>query len=311
MVKIGMNTRSGNFQFEGSPAQLRKATEYALKELGTDYIDIVVLCRVDPAVSIEESTRGLKALVDAGLARAIGLSEASAANIRKAHSVHPIACIEQEYSVWTRDIEDDVLPTCRELGIAIVAYSPLGRGFLAGACKDMDSLGSDDYRKTGQPRLVGDALASNNALLAALEAVAARKGCTVGQLSLAWVHAQGPDVFPIPGTTRVAHLRQNLEAARIALTPRLCPCPAPEAVDRLGRRRVSRQSPEPTPAMTTSVSIVAEEVVVAGAEPAARNCPLPTPVYRVGWPSACTICCICCWLPSSYSDLPAFGFVAT
>jgi aryl-alcohol dehydrogenase-like predicted oxidoreductase len=219
MVKIGMNTRSGQFQAEGSPEQLRSAAEYALKELGTDYIDIVVLCRVDPKVPIEESTRGLKALVDAGIARAIGLSEASAENIRKAHNVHPIACIEQEYSVWTRDIEDDIIPTCRELGIVIVAYSPLGRGFLAGALKNTDSLGADDFRKHGQPRLTGDALATNNALLAALEAVAARKGCSVGQLSLAWVHAQGPDVFPIPGTTTSAHLKENLAAAAISLTP--------------------------------------------------------------------------------------------
>ncbi len=219
MVKIGMNTRSGQFQAEGSAEQLRSALEYTLKELGTDYIDIVVLCRVDPKAGIEESTRGLKALVEAGLARAIGLSEASADNIRKAHAIHPIACIEQEYSVWTRDIEDDILPACRELGIAVVAYSPLGRGFLAGALKDPAALAPDDFRRHGQPRLTGDALANNNALLAALEAVAARKGCSVGQLSLAWVHAQGPDVFPIPGTTRSAHLKENLAAAAIALTP--------------------------------------------------------------------------------------------
>ena len=150
MVKIGMNTRGGQFQAEGSPEQLRSALDYALTELGTDYVDIVVLCRVDPKVGIEESTRGLKALVDAGLTRAIGLSEASADNIRKAHGVHPIACIEQEYSVWTRDIEDDILPVCRELGIAIVAYSPLGRGFLAGALKDPDALAPDDFRRLGE-----------------------------------------------------------------------------------------------------------------------------------------------------------------
>mmetsp|Transcript_72506 Transcript_72506/g.193759 ORF Transcript_72506/g.193759 Transcript_72506/m.193759 type:complete len:346 (-) Transcript_72506:44-1081(-) len=219
MVKIGANTKSGQFQFEVNAEQLRSATEYALKELGTDYIDIVVLCRVDTKVGIEESARGLKALVDAGLARAVGLSEANAENIRKAHSIVPIACIEQEYSVWTRDIEESILPTCRELGIAVVAYSPLGRGFLTGAVKDPATLPDGDFRKVAQPRLQGEALEHNLGLLAALEAVAARRRCGVGELALAWVHAQGPDVFPIPGTTKAAHLRQNLAAARLALTP--------------------------------------------------------------------------------------------
>lgn len=219
MVKIGMNTRSGQFKAEGSPEQLKAALEYALTELGTDYIDILVLCRVDPSVPIEESARGLKALVDAGKARAIALSEASAENIRKAHAVCPIACIEQEYSIWTRDIEDDILPTCKELGIAVVAYSPLGRGFLTGSVKDQKDIPAGDFRSFGQPRLAGDALVNNVSLLNKLEAIAQRKQCSVGQLSLAWVHAQGSNIFPIPGTTKLPHLAENLKAGHMQLTP--------------------------------------------------------------------------------------------
>ena len=195
--------------------------DYALKELGVDYIDIVVLCRVSPTVPIEESVRALKAAVDQGKAHHIGLSEASAATIRKAQAVAPIYCIEQEWSLWSRDIEEEIVPTCRELGIKIVAYSPLGRGFLTGTLRSRSDPQFDqyDWRLFGQPKFAEGNMENNLELVDAVGAVAARKGCSVGQLALAWLHAQGSDVIPIPGTTSVAHLDDNLAARAISLTP--------------------------------------------------------------------------------------------
>jgi len=218
MVKIGANTRSGQFVMEMAPDQLKKCMDYTLKELGTDYVDIVVLCRVSPTVPIEESVAGLKALVEAGQAKAIGLSETSAENLRKAHAVYPISCIEQEWSLWTRDIEEEIVPVCRELGIKIVAYSPLGRGFLCGNIKSKEDLAQGDFRVFGQPRFADGNLEENFKLIQKVQAIAEKKGCSVGQLSLAWVMAQGDDVFPIPGTTKVKHLDENIAAASIKLT---------------------------------------------------------------------------------------------
>mmetsp|Transcript_5520 Transcript_5520/g.5664 ORF Transcript_5520/g.5664 Transcript_5520/m.5664 type:complete len:333 (+) Transcript_5520:1788-2786(+) len=225
MVKVGMDTRcpvekTGTSWVNRADREgLSNDIEYALEQLGVDYIDILVLCRVSPTVPIEESVNTLKSFVDAGKARYIGLSEASAATIRRANAVAPIYCIEQEWSIWSRDIEETILPTCRELGIKIVAYSPLGRGFLAGQIKDLqdNSLDDQDWRKT-QPKLSPENFDSNKLILEGLERIAQRKQCTVGQLSLAWLHAQGDDVIPIPGTTNIHHLHENLDARNIKLS---------------------------------------------------------------------------------------------
>ena len=210
MVKIGMDTRppEGSDAPYGStwnmipPAGLMADVDYALKELGTDYIDIIVLCRVNPAFPIEESVAAMKAIVDSGKAKYIGLSEASADTLKRACAVAPIHCIEQEWSLWTRDIEEEIVPFCRQQGIKIVAYSPLGRGFLTNSIRSLSSLDPSDFRKHGQPRFAEGNMDANLALVDAANAIAARKGITMGQLALAFLHAQGSDVIPIPGTSR-------------------------------------------------------------------------------------------------------------
>lgn len=217
MVKVAMDTRSGSFVNRGTPDGIREDVEYALRELGVEYIDIIVLCRVPFDVPIEESVAGLKAMVDEGKARAIGLSEASASVIRRAHAVYPIECIEQEWSLYARDIEEEIVPTCRELGIKIVAYSPLGRGYLTGSIKSVEDLPDGDFRKT-MPKFSPENIENNNKIVAAVEEFASRKGCTPGQLALSWLLAQGTDVIPIPGTTNVSHLVQNLGAEEIILS---------------------------------------------------------------------------------------------
>jgi aryl-alcohol dehydrogenase-like predicted oxidoreductase len=226
MVKIGMDTKaeiekSGTrWIMSGAEEALRKDVDFALEQLETDYIDIIVLCRVPTDVTIEEAVLNMKKLVDEGKAKYIGLSEASAATIRKAAAVAPIYCIEQEWSLWSRDIEEEIVPTCRELGIKIVAYSPLGRGFLTGTIRSRDdpNLDKSDYRLNGNPRFAEGNIEKNLTLLEQLESIAAKKGCTVGQLSLAWLHAQGPDVIPIPGTSSINHLEENLAARNISIT---------------------------------------------------------------------------------------------
>ena len=202
----------------GSPDYVRSACDASLQRLGVDHIDLYYQHRVDKTVPIEETVGAMKELVDAGKVRHLGLSEASAANIRKAHAVHPITALQTEYSLFTRDLEDEILPTLRELGIGLVPYSPLGRGMLTGAVT-RESLESDDSRATGRfPRFAGDALDANLALVDRITQIAGEKGCTPGQLALAWVLAQGDDVAPIPGTKRVTYLEENVGAAAVELT---------------------------------------------------------------------------------------------
>ncbi len=201
----------------GRPEHIRESIDASLKRLGMDHVDIYFLHRVDPKVPVEDSIGAFAEIVRAGKARYIGLSEANADQIRRAHAVHPITALQSEYSLWTRDPEGEVLDTCRELGIGLMPYSPLGRGFLAGAVTDADTLADNDFRKSN-PRFQGDNFARNRALLAKLEVIAAEKGITVSQLALAWVLAQGDDVVPIPGTKRRSYLESNIAAADVELT---------------------------------------------------------------------------------------------
>jgi len=223
MVKIGMDTRTPventgkSWVMHGDAEYLRADVDYALEQLGLDYIDIIVLCRVPPqsVVPIEETVAAMSEIVKSGKARHIGLSEANPAIIRRAHAVHPVYCIEQEWSLWSRDIEAEIVPTCRELGVKIVAYSPLGRGFLTGIMRDRESI--VDYRKMS-PKFAEGNFDHNLSLVDAVQALADRKGITVGQLALAWLHAQGPDVIPIPGTSSVDHFDQNYAALKVTLS---------------------------------------------------------------------------------------------
>ncbi|MDB4943705.1 MAG: aldo/keto reductase [Labilithrix sp.] len=201
----------------GTPAYIKASCEGSLKRLGTDVIDLYQLHRVDPATPIEESVEALASLVKAGKVRAIGLSEASSATLRRAHAVHPIASVQTEYSLWSRDPEDDILATCRELGIGFLAYSPLGRGFLSGQIKKPEDLAADDFRRTN-PRFAGEAFARNLALVAKVEELAKQKGATASQLALAWVLAQQPFIVPIPGTKRRTYLEQNVGSLDVRLT---------------------------------------------------------------------------------------------
>jgi aryl-alcohol dehydrogenase-like predicted oxidoreductase len=188
-----------------------------LSRLGVDHIDLYYQHRVDKTVPIEETVGAMKELVEAGKVRYLGLSEASADTIRRAHAVHPITALQSEYSLFTRDLEDEILPTIRELGIGLVPYSPLGRGLLTGAIT-RDSLPDHDRRASGFfPRFSGDALEANLRLVDAVRAMAEQKGCTPGQLALAWVLAQGDDVAPIPGTKRVRYLEENVGALEVTL----------------------------------------------------------------------------------------------
>ncbi|WP_062314017.1 aldo/keto reductase [Demequina rhizosphaerae] len=201
----------------GSPDYVRRACDASLERLGVERIDLYYQHRVDPRVPIEDTVGAMGELVAAGKVRGIGLSEASAATIRRAHAVHPLTALQTEYSLFSRDLEAEILPTLRELGVGLVPYSPLGRGMLTGAL-DAAALDPDDFRTTAYPRFMGEARDANLALVDALVALARDKGCMPGQLALAWVLAHGDDVVPIPGTTRVRHLESNAAAAGIALT---------------------------------------------------------------------------------------------
>ncbi|WP_205475236.1 aldo/keto reductase [Nocardioides sp. SYSU D00038] len=202
----------------GSPDYVRRACDASLERLGVDHIDLYYQHRVDRTVPIEETVGAMKELVDAGKVRHLGLSEASAETIRRAHAVHPITALQSEYSLFTRDLDDEVLPTVRELGIGLVPYSPLGRGILTGRLT-RESLDAGDSRASGRfPRFEGEALEANLALVEQVGRLAAEHGCTPGQLALAWVLAQGDDVVPIPGTKRVAYLEENLGALDVRLT---------------------------------------------------------------------------------------------
>ena len=201
----------------GSPDYVRSACDASLQRLGVDHIDLYYQHRVDTSVPIEDTVGAMKELVEAGKVRHLGLSEAAADTIRRAHAVHPITALQSEWSLFTRDLEDDVVPTVRELGIGLVPYSPLGRGILTGAVS-RDTLEATDSRATGRfPRFEGEALDANLALVAKVRELAEAKGCTPGQLALAWVLAQGDDVVPIPGTKRVPYLEENVGAAAVEL----------------------------------------------------------------------------------------------
>ena len=201
----------------GRPDYVRAACEASLKRLGVETIDLYYQHRVDPDTPIEATVGALAELVSAGKVRFIGLSEAGPQTLRRAHAVHPLSAVQTEYSLWTRGPEDAVLPTCRELGIGFVAYSPLGRGFLTGHIKRFEDLPDDDYRRQA-PRFQGENFQRNLDLVARIEATAAEKGCTPAQLALAWVLAQGEDIIPIPGTKRRTYLEQNLKALEIELS---------------------------------------------------------------------------------------------
>jgi aryl-alcohol dehydrogenase-like predicted oxidoreductase len=203
----------------GRPEYVRAACDASLQRLGVDHIDLYYQHRVDKTVPIEETVGAMAELVDAGKVRHLGLSEASAATIRAAHTTHPITALQTEYSLFTRDLEDEILPTLRELGIGLVPYSPLGRGILTGAITSEESLAEDDSRRSAYfPRLNGEGLRANLQLVDRIRAIAERKGCTPGQLALAWVLAQGDDIAPIPGTKRVKYLEENVGAASVTLT---------------------------------------------------------------------------------------------
>jgi len=203
----------------GRPEYVRSACDASLQRLGVDHIDLYYQHRVDKTVPIEETVGAMRELVEAGKVRHLGLSEASVQTIRRAHAVHPITALQTEYSLFTRDLEDEILPVLRELGIGLVPYSPLGRGILTGAITSADALDADDSRRSPYfPRFSGDALEANLALVAKVRELAESKGATPGQLALAWVLAQGDDVVPIPGTKRVPYLEENVGAASVELT---------------------------------------------------------------------------------------------
>jgi aryl-alcohol dehydrogenase-like predicted oxidoreductase len=203
-------------EIDGSPRHAREACEASLRRLGVDHIDLYYLHRVDPSVPIEETVGAMANLVSEGKVRFLGLSEASAATIRRAHQEHPISAVQTEYSLWSRDPGDEILPTLRELGIALVAYSPLGRGFLGGRFTKLEDLARDDWRRN-HPRFQGENFAKNLAVVEQLRALASKKGCTPAQLALAWLLSAHDDVVPIPGTSNAARLEENIAAANIRL----------------------------------------------------------------------------------------------
>jgi aryl-alcohol dehydrogenase-like predicted oxidoreductase len=211
-TKFGGGGGIGN----GRPEYVRQAIDASLGRLGTDYVDLYYLHRVDPATPIEETVGAMAELVRAGKVRHLGLSEAAPETIRRAQRVHPIAALQSEYSLFTREPEREILPTLRELGIGFVAYSPLGRGLLTGAIKQTGDLGPDDWRHT-VPRFQGDNLERNAVLVARLQEMAQKRGVTPAQVALAWLLHQGPDIVPIPGTRRSTNVEQNAAAAAISL----------------------------------------------------------------------------------------------
>lgn len=201
----------------GRPEYVKKACDASLQRLKVDHIDLYYLHRIDPQVPLDESVDAMAHLVAAGKVRYLGLSEASAASLRKACSIHPIAALQTEYSIWVRDIESTILAKCRELNVAVVPYSPLGRGFLTGHLQDTEEFGEKDYRRD-IPLFQGENFAANLAVVKRLEEIAAKHGCKPAQVALAWLTAKGTDVFPIPGTKRRTYLRENLQSLQVSLT---------------------------------------------------------------------------------------------
>ncbi|XP_077250220.1 putative aldo-keto reductase 2 [Tasmannia lanceolata] len=217
-TKFAISVVDGKREIRGDPAFVRASCEASLKRLDIDCIDLYYQHRIDTRVPIEVTMGELKKLVEEGKIKYIGLSEASASTIRRAHAVHPITAIQLEWSLWSRDVEEDIVPTCRELGIGIVAYSPLGRGFFSSGAKVVENLANDDFRKL-LPRFQPENLEHNERIFEHVNEMAMRKGCTPSQLALAWVHHQGNDVCPIPGTTKIENFNQNLGALSVKLTP--------------------------------------------------------------------------------------------
>ena len=223
--RVVVATKFGNMRAEdgaflgvnGKPEYVKQACDGSLQRLGIDTIDLYYQHRVDPTVPIEDTVGAMADLVNAGKVRHLGLSEAGPDTIRRASKVHPITALQTEYSLWTRDPEEEILPLCRELGIGYVAYSPLGRGFLTGRFRSIDDLPADDWRRNN-PRFQGDNFAKNLALVAHIERLAQRKGCSPAQLALAWVLRQGEDIVAIPGSKRVERLEENARAIEIVLT---------------------------------------------------------------------------------------------
>jgi aryl-alcohol dehydrogenase-like predicted oxidoreductase len=223
--KVVLATKFGNVRSEageylginGTPDYVRKACDASLARLGVDHIDLYYQHRVDPKVPIEDTVGAMAELVRAGKVRHLGMSEAAPATLRRANAVHPITALQTEYSLWSRDVEDEILPTCRELGVGFVAYSPLGRGFLTGRFKSFDDLPADDWRRNN-PRFQGENFDRNLELVRHVEQLAQAKRCTPAQIALAWLLNRGSDVVPIPGTKRVKYLEENVGALEVTLT---------------------------------------------------------------------------------------------
>jgi len=247
-TKFGIRFEPGDpprRSIDGSPDYVRSACEGSLKRLGVDRIDLYYQHRVDPKTPIEDTVGAMAELVAEGKVAHLGLSEANAATIRRAHAVHPITAVQTEYSLWTRDVDDEILPTLNELGIALVAYSPLGRGFLSGRFSSPDDLDEGDFRRYG-PRFTGENLTRNLALAERVRELAAEKGITAGQLALAWVLHRGEHIVPIPGTKRVSYLEENLAAADVELSDEeveriadAVPAAAGDRYDEVGMRGVN------------------------------------------------------------------------
>ncbi len=217
-TKFGIVRRPGEYRrsIDNSPEYARQCCEASLRRLGIEQIDLYYVHRIDPARPIEDTMEGLAWLVQQGKIARIGLCEVSAATLRRAHAVHPVAAVQTEYSLWTRDVETEVLPTCRELGIGLVAYSPLGRGFLTGRFQQDATFDEGDFRAS-LPRFQPENITTNRSLVDVISTMAARKACTTAQIALAWLLAQGNDIVPIPGTRRIAHLQDNLGALSVRL----------------------------------------------------------------------------------------------
>ncbi|CAA0833235.1 Probable aldo-keto reductase 3 [Striga hermonthica] len=217
-TKFGVRMKGDKLDVRGDPSYVREACEASLKRLKTDYIDLYYVHRIDTHVPIEVTMGELKRLVEEGKIKHVGLSEASASTIKRAHAVHPLTAVETEWSLWTRDLEDEIVPTCRELGIGIVSYSPLGRGFLAAGPTFIRNLSETDFRKRF-PRFKPENLEKNEKIYELICEMGRVKGCTPAQLALAWVLGQGNDVCPIPGTTKIENLNQNIRALCVELSP--------------------------------------------------------------------------------------------
>ncbi len=223
--RVTLATKFGNVRDEegkfiginGRPEYIRKACDASLKRLALNHIDLYYQHRVDRSVPIEETVGAMSRLIEEGKVRFLGLSEASAPTLRRANKTHPISALQTEYSLWSRDPEDEILPACRELGVTFVPYSPLGRGFLSGKIKSPEDLAADDWRRMN-PRFQGENFAKNLDLVKRVGEMARAKNCTPAQLALAWVLAQGEEIIPIPGASRIAHLEENIAAANISLT---------------------------------------------------------------------------------------------